>query len=33
VRLIDNDEAFATPDAARVVPGATDRVRQLERIG
>jgi len=33
VRLIDNSEAFVATGAARVVPGATEKVRQLERIG
>ena len=33
VRLIDNCGAFAATDAVRAVPGATEKVRQLERIG
>ena len=35
VRLIDNSEAFAAADDddVRAVPGATEQVRQLERIG
>jgi pantoate--beta-alanine ligase len=33
VRLIDNSDAFAATDDVRSVPGATEKVRQLERIG
>lgn len=33
VRLIDNSDAFAATDDVRAVPGATEKVRQLERIG
>jgi pantoate--beta-alanine ligase len=33
VRLIDNSDAWAENDDVRAVPGATDTVRQLERIG
>jgi pantoate--beta-alanine ligase len=33
VRLIDNSDARATTDDLRPVPGATEQVRQLERIG
>jgi pantoate--beta-alanine ligase len=33
VRLIDNSEAFVATDGVRVGPGATEKVRQLERIG
>jgi pantoate--beta-alanine ligase len=33
VRLIDNSDAWAETDDVRAVPGATDTVRQLERIG
>ncbi len=33
VRLIDNSDARATTDDLRAVPGATEQVRQLERIG
>jgi len=33
VRLIDNSDAKAGADDVRAVPGATDTVRQLERIG
>jgi pantoate--beta-alanine ligase len=33
VRLIDNCGAFAANDAVSALPGATEKVRQLERIG
>jgi len=33
VRLIDNSDARATTDDVRAVTGATEQVRQLERIG
>jgi pantoate--beta-alanine ligase len=33
VRLIDNSDARATTDDLRAVPGATEQVRHLERIG
>jgi pantoate--beta-alanine ligase len=33
VRLIDNSDLFAATDDVRAVPGATEKVRQLERIG
>jgi hypothetical protein len=33
VRLIDNSGVTATADVDRAVPQATERVRQLERIG
>jgi pantoate--beta-alanine ligase len=33
VRLIDNCDAFAATDTVRTQPGATEKVRQLERIG
>ena len=33
VRLIDNSDAWAETDDVRALPGATDTVRQLERIG
>ena len=33
VRLIDNSAAWAANDDVRAVPGATEKVRQLERIG
>jgi pantoate--beta-alanine ligase len=33
VRLIDNSAARATTDDRRAVPGATEQMRQLERIG
>ncbi len=33
VRLIDNSAAWTADDDVRAVPGATEKVRQLERIG
>jgi pantoate--beta-alanine ligase len=33
VRLIDNCAALANADDVRAVPAATEKVRQLERIG
>jgi pantoate--beta-alanine ligase len=33
VRLIDNSEALATTDDVSALPGVTEQVRQLERIG